>query len=273
MSKAVAKKSKIIPVSVYDSSDTWDILEEHAGAGFEDTNADDFVLPFIKKAEHQSKCLQKQHEKYVPGAEAGQLVHNVMLKSFDTLYMLPVKYDNFLQHYKFPDGTGGWLGNYKFNAPDVPEYPKVTKDDRTYRVPIAMPDSYLQQCFNYIGLFFDKDMTPIGPAILPMEKSQCRTARMFNVLLNSKKITLANGNSIKAPIFSHLYEISLKPITNDKGSFYAFAYDTGTVVSDRAMLTDAVDLMKSLREVDTTTLAPEVEGSDNTEPSNDSFEI
>ena len=176
MSKAVAKKSKIIPVSVYDSSDTWDILEEHAGAGFEDTNADDFVLPFIKKAEHQSKCLQKQHEKYVPGAEAGQLVHNVMLKSFDTLYMLPVKYDNFLQHYK-------------------------------------------------------------------------------------------------APIFSHLYEISLKPITNDKGSFYAFAYDTGTVVSDRAMLTDAVDLMKSLREVDTTTLAPEVEGSDNTEPSNDSFEI
>jgi len=254
MSKQVAKKQEtnLAPVA-----DTIDLLEEYAGAGFEDTNADDFVLPFIKKVEHQSKCLQKQHEKYVAGAEAGQLVHNVMMKSFDKVYMIPVKYDNFLQHYKFPDGTGGWIGNYKFNSPDVPEHTKVQKEDKTYRVPIAMPDSYLQQCFNYIGLFFDEEMNPIGPAILPMEKSQCRTARMFNVLLNGKKITRADGSKIKAPIFSHMYEISLKSITNDKGSFFAFTYDNGQPVNDRALLVEAVELAKSLQEVDTTSLAPD----------------
>ena len=127
MSKQVAKKQEtnLAPVA-----DTLDLLEEYAGAGFEDTNADDFVLPFIKKVEHQSKCLQKQHEKYVAGAEAGQLVHNVMMKSFDKVYMIPVKYDNFLQHYKFPDGTGGWLGNYKFNSPDVPDYELLTPNNK-----------------------------------------------------------------------------------------------------------------------------------------------
>ena len=251
MSKAVAKKNSEVPAI---ADDALAIFEENAGVGFEQATSDDFVLPFIRKVEAMSKCLIKTHANYIEGASSGQLAHTVMKQCWDKVYMIPVKYDNMLQHYKFPEGSGGWIANYRFDDAQVPSHSKVEKDGKVFRVPNDQQDSYLQQTFNYIGLFFDPDMNPLGPAILPMEKSQCRTARQFNVLLNSKRITLADGSKIKAPIFSHIYEITLQSITNDMGSFFSYAYSSGEVVTDKELLLEAVELAKTLKDVDTTAI-------------------
>ena len=256
MSKAVAKKNNDVPAI---ADDALAIFEENAGAGFESATSDDFVLPFIKKVEAMSKCLVKSHPNYNENASAGQLAHNVMKQAWDSVYMIPVKYDNMFQHYRFPEGTGGWIANYMFNDPSLPTSHKVERDGKVFRVADDMEDTYLQQTFNYFGLFFDENKNPIGPAILPMDKSQLRTARQFNVMLNSKRITLADGSTIKAPMFSHIYRISLRDVTNDKGSFFSYDYDAGEVVNDKELLLEAVELAKVLKDVDTTSIHDEEE--------------
>ena len=266
MSKAVAKRKDTGLAEVIS------IFEAHEGAGFEDTSPDDFVLPFIKKVENMSKCMIASHQNYVPDAKAGQFVHTVLKKSFDSVYMIPVKYDNMYQHYRFPEGTGGWIANYLHNSSAVPKFGQVEREGKKFRVPVDQTDTYLQQAFNYIGIFLDQDKNLLGPAILPMEKSQCKVARQFNVMLNTKKIARADGSSIKAPIFSHMYHLSLQSISNDMGAWYSFNYDSGELLTDPNLLTEAVDLAATLRDVDTTTLAPEEDASEQT-PKEETFEV
>ena len=235
MKTALKEKEEFLPA---------ELLEGLEGEGVE-FSQDEVVYPFISRIQSNGPQLIKSDAKYIEGAVPGQLVHTTTNKLYDKLNFIPLKFQHVIIQWRDRDSGGGFVAAFSPGDPGMPRTQKIDNVD----VCIDDPQSYLETNLQYICLFFDGD-EPIGPAVLSCNKSQLKYAKRFNVGLANKKLTLSNGNVIKAPIFSHIYELSTVQESNAKGAWYSFTFGQGTPVSSKELLSEVIGQAKTMKELE-----------------------
>jgi hypothetical protein len=216
-------------------------LAEHAGMGTEFEKGE-IAIPFVKILQSMSPQCKRAEDGYVSGSEEGDLFHTILNRPFKKLYFIPCQFQHLLIQWKNRESGGGFVAAYEAGDPLVPatvrqDFREVVKDD---------PESYIDNTLQYVCLIFDEDMTNLGPAVLSFKSSQLKYARRFNASLAAKKLKRADGSTFRAPIFSHIYELTTQPERNDKGSWFSFALGEGVFVQDTVMLREALEFAKSL---------------------------
>jgi hypothetical protein len=97
--------------------------------------------------------------------------------------------------------------------------------------------------------FFVILLTEEGPqrCMIAMSSSQVTTAKKWNTTINSQTGRGANGNLYTMPIFSSVYQLSSVSQQNDKGSWFGWKVQREGVVTDKDIISLAVDFSKAIR--------------------------
>lgn len=221
-----------------------ELLEGLEGEGVE-FSQDEVVYPFISRIQSNGPQLIQSDSKYIEGAKPGQLVHTTTNELFDKVNFIPLKFQHVIIQWRNRDSGGGFVTAFSPGDPSMPRTQKIDFVD----VCIDEPQSYLETNLQYICMFFDGDR-PLGPAVLSCNKSQLKYAKRFNVGLANKTLTLSNNKVIKAPIFSHIYELSTVQESNAKGAWYSFSFGQGEPVSNPELLSEVIGQAKAMKELE-----------------------
>tara|TARA_Y100001963_G_scaffold101588_1_gene139761 strand:- start:8027 stop:8800 length:774 start_codon:yes stop_codon:yes gene_type:complete len=235
MSKAVQKK---------DSTELMlDDLEGMEGFGAE-FSKDETAIPFVKILQSMSPQCKKAEDEYVEGAEEGDLFHTVLNKSYKKMYFIPCRFQHTLIQWKNREQGGGFVAAYEVNDPAKPRTERQGNKD----VCLDDPESYLENTMQYISLVYDEEGNELGPAVLSFKSSGLKYARRFNASLSAKKLRTSAGKEFRAPIFSHLYELTTMPERNDQGSWFSYKIGEGQVIKNPEALKEAMSFSKNLAE-------------------------
>lgn len=235
MATAIKKQEDTLPA---------DMLEEFEGMGTEFTQ-DEVVYPFVSRIQTNSPQLIPGDAQYVEEAKPGHLLHTATRRVYEELNFVPLKFQQIIIQWRDRDSGGGFVAAFEPGDANKPATHKVENVD----VVTDDPQSYLETNLQYICMFFDGDI-PLGPAVLSCNKSQLKYARRFNVALQSKKMTLGDGRTIRAPIFSHVYPLSTVQDSNAKGSWFSFRFGEGQPVTSKDLLREIIGQAKTMKELE-----------------------
>ena len=82
MNDVTRKKKNEISTEVIDFS-------SHAGVGFENVNAGEMAIPFLKIASSQTPEVKKSNAKYVEGLEQGNIFNSVNKDFYSSISVIP----------------------------------------------------------------------------------------------------------------------------------------------------------------------------------------
>jgi len=239
MSKAIEKKEETLPEELFDG------LEGY-GADF---TSDEVTLPFIRMVQKMSPYLVEGDGNYIESSKAGQLVHTVNAKAYDTLTIIPLRFEHLKIQWRMRESGGGLINVFTPSDPELPATHKVENQN----VVTDDPTSVIEDTLQYICQVFAPDGEDLGMSIVSCSKSQLKYARRWNVQLQSKKITLSSGRVIRAPLFSHSYTLStIQESTQKNGmtqSWHSFKFGEGTLLTDQDMLQGCIALAKQVNDV------------------------
>lgn len=239
MSKAMAKEEETLPA---------ELLEGLEGYGA-DFTSEEVTLPFVRIVQKMSPYLVEGDGNYIEGCKAGQLVHTVTNKAYDSLSIIPLRFESLKIQWRMRESGGGLMNVF---APTDRELP-VTHRVENQNVVTDDPTSVLEDTMQYICKLLGPDGEDLGMAIVSCSKSQLKYARRWNVQLQSKKVTLSSGRTIRAPLFSHAYKLDTIQETNNKNgmtqSWHSFKFGEGELLSDPDVLRGCIALAKQVNEI------------------------
>jgi len=68
------------------------MLEDTDPTGFEDMDADDFIIPRLKLVQKGSPEVDDSNAKYIDGAKVGQMINTATQELYDSLNVIPIKF-------------------------------------------------------------------------------------------------------------------------------------------------------------------------------------
>lgn len=257
--QSIVKKDNALPA---------ELLEDMEGFGA-DFGSDEVTLPFVRIVQKMSPYLVEGDANYIEGCKAGQLVHTVDNKSYDSLMIIPLRFEHLKIQWRMREHGGGLVQVFKPTDPDLPathkvEYQNIVTDE---------PDTVLEDTMQYVCKVLTADCEDIGMAVVSCSKSGLKFARKWNVQLQTKKLQLSNGRVIRAPLFSHMYPLSTLQETNNKNgmtqSWHSFKFGEGVVLEDSELLQACIDLAKQVNDSSFATAVDAPQDSTDNEATND----
>lgn len=232
-------------------------FEDFQGAGFSETQTDDYQIPFLRILAQLSPQVNKREGAYVEGAEAGMLYNTVLNKVYDGekgLECIPCHYNRRFVEWVARENGGGYVASYD---PTDPIVKTTTKNDRGQDI---LPNgNTLTNTAQFFVMLLDPD-EGFTKAIITMSSTQLKKARRWNTQMQSLKERGKNGLFI-LPMMSHIWKLTTVPESNDKGSWFGWNHSMVRRLDlsnkdDQSLFEEGVSFSKSV-------LAGEVEGKDD----------
>ena len=232
-------------------------FEDFQGAGFSETQTDDYQIPFLRILAQLSPQVNKREGAYVEGAEAGMLYNTVLNKVYDGekgLECIPCHYNRRFVEWVARENGGGYVASYD---PTDPIVKTTTKNDRGQDI---LPNgNTLTNTAQFFVMLLDPD-EGYTKAIITMSSTQLKKARRWNTQMQSLKERGKNGLFI-LPMMSHIWKLTTVPESNDKGSWFGWNHSMVRRLDlsnedDQSLFEEGVSFSKSV-------LAGEVEGKDD----------
>jgi hypothetical protein len=192
------------------------MLLEDAGKGLQAIPDDSYEPPF-KLLQDLSPEVKSPSDK-VAGAKPG-LIYN---KSTGKLYgqkvaFVPCHYREAYVLWKPKKLGGGYLGEINMTPEEFAALPYG--DTKTYRV---LPDgTEVHDTSFYAVLAVHAETGEIEAGILPMSRSQRRSAREWNRLIKRQRIVV-EGQEIEPPIWAFIYLLGSKLVTKNQDSWHVW---------------------------------------------------
>lgn len=238
MSKAMVKKEETLPA---------ELLEGLEGYGA-DFTSEEVTLPFVRIIQKMSPYLVEGDGNYIEDSKAGQLVHTVAGKAYDSLDIIPLRFEHLKIQWRMREQGGGLVQVFTPSDPELPATHKVENQN----VVTDDPTTVIEDTLQYICKVF-ADGEDLGMAIVSCSKSQLKYARRWNVQLQSKKVTLSSGRTIRAPLFSHSYKLTTIQETSNKNgmtqSWHSFKFGEGELLTSQDVLEGCIELAKQVNDV------------------------
>lgn len=242
-----------------------DEMEAMAGAGLENVNATDILIPRIAILQSLSYQLQRNRPQFMPDAKVGNFCDvglNELLEG-TSLNFVPVYYIK--QWLEWRPNRKGLAGIH--NSPDI--LSQCTPNEK--RQPTLSTGNTIQETAQFYGLLPDYDMRK---CFVPMASTQLKKAKQLNTLATSEKIKRRDGSDMTPPLFYRSYTLGTVSESNEQGAWEGWKIDRGPRIEEMENGVDifhaARDFLKSIIEgratadVESMQSEPEVVGSGKT---------
>lgn len=220
MSKEAVAELKNTALAVID-------YDEDAGSGFEQADKDAYAIPFLSVLQSGSPQVKKSDGAYIKGAEEGSLFNSVTqeIASGEVgAKVIPCYYTRRFVRWGARETGGGFKAEYTSDDPIISTV-KVL-DGRSY-----FPDEdgsfnpkssdVLVDTRNHYVLIIREDGS-FSPAVVSMTSSQLKKSRQWMSKMDGLKFTGKDGQVKTKPMFSHFYQLTTVPESNDAGSWFGY---------------------------------------------------
>ena len=193
------------------------IFEADADKGSQNITQDDLALPFLKVLGQLSPEVNKQHGKYVQGAEPGMILNTVSNDCYDGskgIEVLPVYYHRQYVEWQDRGESKGEPVAIHSAASDI--LSKTTRD-KSYKD--RLPNgNYLENTANHYVVLLGKTPTT---ALISMKATQLKVSRKWNSMMMGIKLQGKDG-LFTPPTYSHIYKLKTVQMSNDKGTWFGW---------------------------------------------------
>ena len=193
------------------------LFEADADKGSQNITQDDLALPFLKVLGQLSPEVNKQHGKYVQGAEPGMILNTVSNECYDGskgIEVLPVYYHRQYVEWQDRGESKGAPVAIHSAASDI--LSKTTRD-KSYKD--RLPNgNYLENTANHYVVLLGKTPTT---ALISMKATQLKVSRKWNSMMMGIKLQGKDG-LFTPPTYSHIYKLKTVQMSNDKGTWFGW---------------------------------------------------
>lgn len=207
-----------------------DFLVGTAGVGNEAVTAQDVTFPRIGIIQALSPEIQKDHAKFIPGAQTGDLFDTLTRKIVpQPMRLLDCYFQKTFGVFKNRDAGGGFRGQF---ADQASAEKFVAADPQGSLLEIV--DTGIHVC-----LLLDADMQPITEAIVMFTKTKQKVSRQINAILKGKGVARC----------ATLWEVTTVGETNSKNQpYYNFKFTDMGFIQDKALFDRAMRLYNDVKD-------------------------
>ena len=212
--KEVANKNAgSVPVSMAD-------IEKYAGAGFEEASADSYAIAFLQILQKMSDETEPENAKYLNGAKAGMFANLTTGKLFDGkkgINVIPCHYSRKFVEWVPREKGGGLRG---IHAPDSDVVQNANQSPKNPLELVTSEGNILSDTrYHFVLVMVNGQPEPV---IITMKSSQIKKSRAWMTRMQNLTMARKDGTRFKAPMFSHVWTLTTKQETNDRGSWFGY---------------------------------------------------
>lgn len=251
-----SKDDKAVAVTSNESTDlvaTEDDFFDGAGEGLDDFSQSDMLIPYVRIVQALSKELQKNHAKYLEGAEQGAFVNSATRKVWDGekgFYVIPVSFGHRYMAWKPQNGGPAYdMGD------DPSQFNAATPNDKGKR--LDSEGNELVDSLQFFVILVDEETYEWEMAVLNFSGSQAKKARGWSTTINNR-MERKDGKLVRPAIYFYSYKITTTPESNDQGSWYGFVIAEGPKVME---LTNGREIFTAAKELRQRITAGEVKAA------------
>ena len=193
------------------------LFEADADKGSQNISQEDLALPFLKVLGQLSPEVNKQHGKYVEGAQPGMILNTVTNESYDGskgIEVLPVYYQRHYVEWQDRGESKGAPVAIHSAASDI-----LSKTTRDKSFKDRLPNgNYLENTANHYVILLGKTPTT---ALISMKATQLKVSRKWNSMMMGIKLQGQKG-LFTPPTYSHIYKLKTVQMSNDKGTWFGW---------------------------------------------------
>lgn len=201
--------------------------------GFENTRPEDLGIPFLSLLQKGSPEVDEDNPEHatkgIPDAKAGWVINTltreVIFDKNDSkpIMFLPITHEKLYQEWIPRNQGGGFVQSH--NSPVI-----LTNCQRNANNKDVLPNGHEIITTSYFAGFLLGFGEPIR-CIIAMSSTQLKKARAWLNLMQSIKI---NGRI--PPMYSHIYNLTTVPESNEKGNWMGWKIEIGRVLTKTDMI-------------------------------------
>lgn len=199
-----------------------DMVAAMAGARkTDDFKAEDILVPYLQIVQTTSPYMKRNDAGYLPDAREGDIIDTLTLTLREKAAFVPVKYE--VRYTEWEPNQGGLVKQW---GTDRSGYDAAEGDFGTRKTESG---NDIVPAATYYGLLIDEGGTS-QPVILSLTGTQAKKAKRLATLISALELTDANGDVFNPPMYSRVYALSTVPESNDKGSWYGWRIEPGSML-------------------------------------------
>lgn len=230
-------KKEAAPVVDYDKA----LLSASATPDFD---ARDLAVPRVKLLQALSPECVKGEQGYIKEARPGDIMlpNGKLLQGDEGFIFIPVYYKR--EGLVFAPNRGGFVANLGTDYDAIlasctngPNGEKMTPEGNE-----------LIETATYFGFAFVEDDDDPLPVVICMNKTQWRSAKKFNGMINQFREKTSDGKVIQPPMYWRSWRFTTDTTKNDKGSWFLYTATPIGKVLDMPYGAKLFELCKQFRE-------------------------
>lgn len=197
-------------------------FEEDSGLGSEGMTKDDMTIPRLSILQDLSPQVKKSDDKYIEGAEAGDLLDNVLLETIpgeEGVLIVPITYRSTMIEWKTRKNGGGFVADHGMDKSKLNECQRNPETGA-----FINPDgNQIVQTAEYYVFIVDPGTGDYRPAVVSMSGAQLKHSRRMNTQINMRRVPSPSGTgSFNPAMFYSAFRFKTGPESNDQGSWFGW---------------------------------------------------
>jgi hypothetical protein len=191
------------------------------GAGFEDMDASDFLIPFLGILQKMSPQVDEEAgDKYVKGAKPGMIINSVTNELFDGktgIRFIPVHRKHSFIEWIPRDQGGGFVAEFEVNDPKVV---KLRREQKFGKLTTEDGNDLIETYTVYGILLRDDGRKEYG--VLSMSSSNIKPYKQWMTNARNVQVAQPDGRLATPPMFAHVYRLRTRFNENKKGTWHGW---------------------------------------------------
>tara|TARA_R110002020_G_scaffold201423_1_gene404062 strand:+ start:2404 stop:3231 length:828 start_codon:yes stop_codon:yes gene_type:complete len=223
MNDVAKKKKSELSTKVID-------FTNYANAGFENVDAQEMAIPFLKIASSQTPEVKKSNSKFVEGLDQGDIFNSVTKDFYKAVHVVPCAFRvRGVEWSPLGEGTGAPVKIYK--PEDIPTLTKGADGEDHYMINGAISPTYIVRTAEYFVLRLNEDGSFERTQII-MQKTQYKKSRYWNTMMMNQKIQSPSGSLVTLPMFANVYKMEGVQEANKKNDWWGWKIILDKSVND-----------------------------------------
>ncbi len=208
-------KEQNLPVSDYG-------FEQDAGAGLENTTAQDFSIPYLTVLQKGSPQVDTDSPSRLEGAAAGMLFNTATEELFNKdssgVLVVPALFEKVFIEWRPRDQGGGLAGIHAPDSDIVKQAIEVNGGvlDRNL---CTSDGNDLRQTARFYCVLVDLKEATVSNVIVAMASTQVKKSKQWLTKASEIRLKSSKGGLFNPPLFSHLYRLTTVAESNEKGTW------------------------------------------------------
>ena len=207
--------------------------------GMGNADRDSYMIPFLQILQKLSPQLDKGHQAYIKGAEAGMILNtatNEVYSGEEGILILPTSFKRSYTLWAIREKGGGFKGEVPVESDILSQ---TARDDRGRNI---MPDGVTQVVDTRVHavVMIEEDGTPT-PAFISMTSTQIKKSRRWMTAMQQQQ------NEDHLPTCAHVWKLTTVDERNDKGSWSGWHIEPVGINEDSGTASAAVNFARAIR--------------------------